>query len=117
MTSITMKRAGAVALGLFVLAGTSSASALQVNVDGPNYAATPANGEFATACDRETDGNSIYNDYRRGGSGTVLRVYAYGGNGTCQDSDRNLGNPVSSIKACELRGAGRPDPCSSRVYR
>ena len=82
------------------------------------YAATVYNGsDYAyntgnyrvTACDGETDGNSVYSDYSASSSG---RIQTSGGSGTCASAS------VSSLRSfniCE-QIPSFPDSCSNRVY-
>lgn len=105
----------AVGLGVAAFSGTGSAIALTV-YQGSNYAYTPSsNGSYAQACDRESDGSSVYNLYTRNDN-INRRVEVFAGNGHCQNSDTSESNPVYRIKACENDTAS-PDPCSSYAYR
>lgn len=82
------------------------------------YAATVYNGsDFAyntgtykvTACDRETDGHSVYSDYSSSTSGRILTT---GGNGTCASASTSN---LRSFNICE-QIPSFPDSCSNRVY-
>lgn len=104
-----------VACGVAALSGTGTAMAVTV-YEGYDYAYTPSsNGSYAQACDRETDGHSVYAHYYRV-DGVLRKVEVFNGNGHCQNSDTSEANPVSTIRACE-NVPFAPDYCSSWVSR
>jgi len=105
----------AAGLGVAAFSGTGTAMALTV-YEGSNYGYTPSsNGSYAQACDRESDGSSVYSLYTRN-DGIDRRVEVFTGNGHCQNSDTSESNPVYRIRVCE-NDSYYPDPCSSYLYR